>query len=148
MATVFLLANTCFSASQCVRFSWGFHPYAFSLIAIVPLGPVFRLLQSQVVILCPPPPTPRPTPSQRYPLTYFGLKRPFARHAESAVIAGSFTFLLFQQILTNRAIARSRLGDVQEARDDFLMALQSKFEPRHRIIEDLLLCWQVSHALD
>ena len=67
---------------------------------------------------------------------------------ESAVIAGSFRFLLVQQILANRAIARSRLGDVQEARDDFLMALQSKFEPRHHIIEDLFLRWQVSHALD
>lgn len=46
------------------------------------------------------------------------------------------------EILTNRAIAHSRLGDTQEARNDFLMALQSKVEPRHSIIEDLLLCWQ------
>ena len=53
-----------------------------------------------------------------------------------------------QQILANRAIAHSRLGDVQEARDDFLMSLQSNVEPRHSIIEDCLLCWQVSpHAL-
>ena len=52
-----------------------------------------------------------------------------------------------QQILANRAIAHSRLGDVQEARDDFLTSLQSKVEPRHSIIEDSLLCWQVSrHA--
>ena len=57
-------------------------------------------------------------------------------------------WLLVQQILANRAIAHSRLGDVQEARDDFLMALQSKVEPRHSIIEDSLLCWQVRHALD
>ncbi|KAL9960969.1 hypothetical protein ACROYT_G034479 [Oculina patagonica] len=46
------------------------------------------------------------------------------------------------EILTNRAIAQSRLGDAQEARNDFLMALQSKVEPRHSIIEDMLLCWQ------
>lgn len=48
------------------------------------------------------------------------------------------------QILANRAIAHSRLGNVQEARDDFLTALQAKVEPRHSIIEDALLCWQVS----
>ena len=59
-----------------------------------------------------------------------------------------YDVLPVQQILTNRAIAHSRLGDVQEARDDFLMSLQSKVEPRHCIIEDALLCWQVSpHAL-
>lgn len=46
------------------------------------------------------------------------------------------------EILANRAIAHSRLGDVQEARNDFLMALQSKVEPRHSVIEDLLLNWQ------
>ncbi|XP_068715177.1 neutrophil cytosol factor 2-like [Montipora foliosa] len=46
------------------------------------------------------------------------------------------------EITANRAIAHSRLGDVQEARDDFLMAMQSKVEPRHSIIDDSLLCWQ------
>ncbi|PFX18403.1 Neutrophil cytosol factor 2 [Stylophora pistillata] len=46
------------------------------------------------------------------------------------------------EILTNRAIARSRLGDFQEAKNDFLMALQSKVEPRHGVIDDHLLCWQ------
>lgn len=46
------------------------------------------------------------------------------------------------EILANRAIAHSRLGNVQEARDDFLTALQAKVEPRHSIIEDALLCWQ------
>lgn len=52
------------------------------------------------------------------------------------------------EILVNRAITHSRLGDVQEARNDFLMALQSKVEPRHRIIEDLLLCWQSGQCVE
>ena len=51
--------------------------------------------------------------------------------------------VFFPQILVNRAIAHSRLGDVKEARDYFLIALPSKVEPRHSIIEDSLLCWQV-----
>lgn len=46
------------------------------------------------------------------------------------------------EILANRAIAHSRLGDAQEARDDFLQALQAKVEPRHSVIEDSLLSWQ------
>ena len=55
--------------------------------------------------------------------------------------------LLIQQILANRAIAHSRLGDPQKAREDFLMALQSKVEARHCIIEDSLLSWQVNSFL-
>ena len=64
-------------------------------------------------------------------------------HCLFASVCLLFTFYHLNQILANRAIAHSRLGDVQEARSDFLMALQSKVEPRHSIIEDLLLCWQV-----
>ena len=55
--------------------------------------------------------------------------------------------LFLHQILTNRAIAHSRLGDFQEARDDFLMAQQCTVEPRHNIIEDCLQCWQVNRIL-
>ena len=50
---------------------------------------------------------------------------------------------LFTQILANRAIAHTRLGHIEAAKADFLKAIQSKVEPRHKIIKDFLLCWQV-----
>ena len=30
------------------------------------------------------------------------------------------------------------------AREDFLQALQSRVEPKHNVVEDVLLAWQVS----
>lgn len=52
------------------------------------------------------------------------------------------------EILANRAISHARLGHIQEARDDFLNALQSKVEARHCIIEDSLLCWQAGENVE
>lgn len=52
------------------------------------------------------------------------------------------------EILANRAIAHTRLGDPQKAREDFLMALQSKVEARHCIIEDSLLSWQAGENVE
>lgn len=46
------------------------------------------------------------------------------------------------EILVNRAIAQSRLADTQEAKSDFLKALQAKVEPRHRAIDDFLDSWE------
>ena len=51
------------------------------------------------------------------------------------------------QILTNRAIAYARLGEIDNARDDFLQALQSKAEPRHSVIDDALFNWKVCTML-
>jgi len=51
------------------------------------------------------------------------------------------------QILCNRAIAYAKLGKDQVAKNDFLKAVESRVEPRHGVIQDLLLCWQVNHFL-
>ncbi|KAK3733687.1 hypothetical protein QZH41_008477, partial [Actinostola sp. cb2023] len=46
------------------------------------------------------------------------------------------------EILCNRAIAYAKLGKDQVAKNDFLKAVESRVEPRHGVIQDLLLCWQ------
>lgn len=58
------------------------------------------------------------------------------------VIISNWPFF-YLQILVNRAIAQSRLADTQEAKSDFLKALQAKVEPRHRAIDDFLDSWEV-----
>ncbi|KAJ7382961.1 Neutrophil cytosol factor 2 [Desmophyllum pertusum] len=52
------------------------------------------------------------------------------------------------EILANRAIAHSRLGDSQDAKNDFLNSLQCKVEPRHSVIDDQLLCWQSGQNIE
>lgn len=52
------------------------------------------------------------------------------------------------EILANRAVAQSRLGNVEETKNDFLMALQFKMEPRQSIIQDLLLSWQSGQSVE
>ena len=56
----------------------------------------------------------------------------------------SISFDLVLKVLANRAVAHARLGQDDDARNDFLQSLQAKVEPRHSIIDDSLLCWQVN----
>nr|XP_058963021.1 neutrophil cytosol factor 2-like isoform X1 [Pocillopora verrucosa]XP_058963023.1 neutrophil cytosol factor 2-like isoform X1 [Pocillopora verrucosa] len=52
------------------------------------------------------------------------------------------------EVLANRAVAQSRLKNAEEAKNDFLMALQFKMEPRQSVIQDLLLCWQSGKSVE
>ena len=81
MATVFLLANTCSSVSLCVSFPCRLSPLCIFFNCNSSFGSCLSVPAKPGSHPVPPtPPRPRPTPSQRYPLTHFGLKRPFARH--------------------------------------------------------------------